>query len=57
MWDNETVMECIEKFELSSNNPLNKKEVMFHIKAEWNKLKSSKIKYEEIDITFLTIFL
>ena len=49
MWDNETVMECIEKFELSSNNPLNKKEVMSHIKAEWNKLKSSKIKYEEID--------
>ena len=49
MWDNETVMECIEKFELSSNNPLNKKEVMSHIKGEWNKLKSSKIKYEEID--------
>ena len=49
MWDNETVMECIEKFELSSNNPLNKKEVMSHIKSEWNKLKSSKIKYEEID--------
>ena len=49
MWDNETVMECIEKFELSSNIPLNKKEVMSHIKGEWNKLKSSKIKYEEID--------
>ena len=49
MWDNETVMECIEKFELSSNNPLNKKEVMSHIKGEWNKLKSSKIKYKEID--------
>ena len=49
MWDNETVMECIEKFELSSNNPLNKKEVMSHIKGEWNKLKSSKIKYEKID--------
>ena len=49
MWDNETVMECIEKFELSSKNPLNKKEVMSHIKGEWNKLKSSKIKYEEID--------
>ena len=49
MWDNETVMECIEKFELSSNYPLNKKEVMSHIKGEWNKLKSSKIKYEEID--------
>ena len=49
MWDNETVMECIEKFELSSNNPLNKKEVMSHIKGEWNKLKSSKIKYEEIN--------
>jgi len=49
MWDNETVMECIEEFELSSNNPLNKKEVMSHIKGEWNKLKSSKIKYEEIE--------
>ena len=49
MWDYDTVMECIEKFELSSNNPLNKKEVMSHIKGEWNKLKSSKIKYKEID--------
>ena len=49
MWDNETLMECIEKFELSSDNPLNKKEVMSHIKGEWNKLKSSKIKYEEIN--------
>jgi len=49
MWDYETVMECIKKFELSSNIPLNKKEVMSHIKGEWNKLKSSKIKYEEID--------
>ena len=49
MWDYETVMECIEKFEVSSNSPLNKKEVMSHIKGEWNKLKSSKIKYEEID--------
>ena len=49
MWDHETVMECIKKFELSSNDPLNKKEVMSRIKSEWNKLKSSKIKYEEID--------
>ena len=49
MWDYETVMECIEKFEVSSNSPLNKKEVMSHIKSEWNKLKLSKIKYKEID--------
>ena len=49
MWDYETVMECIEKFEVSSNRPLNKKEVMSHIKSEWNKLKLSKIKYKEID--------
>ena len=49
MWDNESVIECIEKFETSSNNLLNKKEVMSHIKGEWNNLKSSKIKYEEID--------
>ena len=49
MWDYETVMECIEKFEVSSNRPLNKKEVMSHIKGDWNKLKLSKIKYKEID--------
>ena len=49
MWDYETVMECIEKFEVSSNSPLSKKEVMSHIKSEWNKLKLSKIKYKEID--------
>ena len=33
MWDYETVMECIKKFELSSNYPLNKKEIMSHIKG------------------------
>ena len=32
MWDNETVMECIEKFELSSNNPLNKKRLCLTLK-------------------------
>ena len=49
MWDYQSVMECIEKFEISYNKPLNKKDVMSHIKGQWNKLKSSKIKYKEID--------
>ena len=48
MWDNETLMECIEKFELSSNNPLNKKEVMSHIKGEWNKLNHLRLNMRKL---------
>ena len=49
MWDHRSVMECVKEFETFSNNALSKRDVMSHIKGEWNKLKSSKIKYKKID--------
>ena len=49
MWDEFGVKKCIENFEISQNRPLTKKDVISHVKGEWNSLKTSKIKYDTVD--------
>ena len=49
MWDQESVGECVEHFEKLFDRSVHKKEVISHVKKQWNDLKSSKIKYEEVD--------
>ena len=47
MWDEFGVKKCIENFETSQDKPLTKKDVISHVKSEWNSLKTSKIKYDK----------
>ena len=49
MWDESGVKKCIENFEISQDRPLTKKDVISHVKSEWNSLKTSKIKYDTVD--------